>query len=230
MKKNILYSFLGILAGFFLGFYIANIGGRARPATSAARTSAQASDQLPPGHPGVDGAGGSPAANSAQAQAAMDEADRNPKEFVSQIRAAAFFYQLNDLRKAELYLNRALALKPDDPDALTGMGHTKYDTGDFVAAAGYYEKALAQRPDDADMRTDLGNTYVRRANPDYARAITEYRKALEVNPRHENALARMADAALKKGDSPTAREAIDRLAAVNPSNQELASLRSKLQK
>jgi tetratricopeptide (TPR) repeat protein len=237
MKKNILYSIIGVFLGFFIGFFIANFGGRPRPGAGAAATSgarpvdqARSDGQLPPGHPNLNdgsGANGS-AAFSAQAQQAMDTADRNPQDFTAQIRAAAIFYQLSSLDKAELYLKRALDLKPDDPDALTGMGHTKYDTGDFVTAATYYEKVLAKQPNDADLRTDLGNTYSRRQPPDYDRAIVEFRKALEANPRHEQALVRLADAALHKGDKETARDAIDKLAAVNPSSASLSSLRSKL--
>jgi tetratricopeptide (TPR) repeat protein len=237
MTKNILYSILGVILGFLIGFTIANFSGRPRmgatavnPSAARAVDPAQSGGQLPPGHPNLnDGGGaGSAAASSAQAQAAMDAADRNPRDFTAQITAAATFYQLEAFDKAELYLNRALALKPDDPDALTGMGHTKYDTGDYVGAATYYEKILAQRPADADVRADLGSTYSKRTPPDYDRAIAEYRKALEIEPTHEQALVRLADAAIHKGDKTAAREAIDKLATVNPSSPALSSLRSNL--
>ena len=228
MTKNILYSVAGVVLGFFIGFFIANFGERPRPAALSNQT--QAGGQVPPGHPNVNegGAPGSAAASSAQAQSAMDEADRNPQDFTAQIRAAAIFYQLSSFDKASLYLTRALALKPDDPDALTGMAHTKYDTGDFAGAATYYEKVLAQRPNDADLRSDFGSTYSRRQPPDYDRAIAEYRKALAIDPGHEQTMVRLADAALHKGDKAAAREAIDKLAVINPSNPSLASLRSKL--
>ncbi len=237
MTKNILYSLVGIILGFFIGFTIANFSGRPRLGAPTVNTAAgrpvdpaRGDGQLPPGHPNPnDGRGaGDVAAASAQAQAAMDAADRNPQDFTAQITAAATFYQLEAFGKAELYLNRALALKPNDPDALTGMGHTKYDTGDYIGAATYYEKILAQRPTDADVRADLGSTYSKRTPPDYDRAIAEYRKALEIEPSHEQALVRLADAAIHKGDKATAREAIDKLAAVNPSNPALSSLRANL--
>jgi tetratricopeptide (TPR) repeat protein len=232
MRKNILYSIAGVVLGFFLGFFIANFGGRPRPVNlSQARTpgQTQGDGQLPPNHPNVnDGSGADGAASSAQAQAAMDAADRNPQDFTAQIKAAVIFYQLQSLDKAALYLKRALDLKPDDPDALTGMAHTLYDTGDFKNAATFYEKVLLKQPDDADLRTDLGNAYARREPPDYDRAIKEYRQALEVNPEHEQALVRLADAALHKGDKTTARQAMDKLATVNPSSPALPSLRSTL--
>lgn len=244
MNKNILYSLAGLLLGCILGFFIANAGGRQRLAASMANSSAETSatrslnhssenGQLPPGHPNVNGAdNGSNAGGAtdltAQSQAAMDEADRNPQDFNAQIRAAALFFQQGSFDKATLYLNRSLALKPDDPDALTGMGQTKYETGDYKAAATYFEKALAQNPNDADLLADLANTYVKQTPPDYARAIATYRKALTVDPKNEQALEGLANSALRNGDKATARDALDKLAAVNPSNPAVSSLRSEL--
>lgn len=235
MKENILFSIAGLVLGFFIGFFLANSNDAGQtPGTTAAANAARPLDQadaggqLPPGHPNISGGGDAAAASSAQAQQAMDEADRNPQDFTAQIRAAAVFYQLGSYDKAKLYLSRSLALKPDDPDALTGMGHTLYDTGDFIGAAGYYEKVLAQKPDDADLRADLGSTYSQRTPPDLDRALAEFRKALAVAPRHEQALARLADVSIRKGDKATARDAINKLAAINPSNPALAELRSML--
>ncbi len=235
MKENILFSVAGVVLGFFIGFFIANTGEN-QPVSTMARGSssarpldpAQAGAPLPPGHPNLSDGSSNAAVSSAQAQAAMDAADRNSQDFPAQMKAAATFYQLESFDKAELYLTRALALKPNDPDALTGMGHTKYDRGDFIGAATYYEKLLAQRPGDADLLADLGSTYARRQPPNYDRAIAEYRKALEINPKHEQSLARLADVSLSKGDKATAKAAIDKLAAINPSSSVLSTLRSNL--
>jgi tetratricopeptide (TPR) repeat protein len=232
MKENILFTVAGVALGFFIGFFIANSGASQPPAAAGASQArpldpTEANAPLPPGHPGVDGSG-SAAASSAQAQSAMDTADRNPQDFNAQLKAAAVFYQLQSLDKAELYLKRALDLKPDDMDALTGMAHTKYDKGVFTEAATYYEKILRKQPRDADLLADYGSTFARREPPDYDRAIAEYRKALEVDPGHEQSLARLADVAMRKGDKTTARETIEKLAAVNPSNAMLPTLRSNL--
>ncbi|MDT4967114.1 MAG: hypothetical protein QOJ64_1851 [Acidobacteriota bacterium] len=232
MKENILFAIAGVVLGFIIGFFIANsIGVNGdQPTTDSAQTSdtQPAAGRLPPNHPDISEQGTSAASTSAQAQTAMDEADRKPQDFVAQIRAAAIFYELSAYDKATLYLNRALALKPNDPDALTGLGHTRYDTGDYVGAAKYYEKVLAQRPDDADIRTDFGNTFFRRTPPDYSRAIVEYRKALESDPKNEQALEKLAAAAIRKGDKTTARQAIDKLTTLNPSNSAIPTLRSEL--
>lgn len=249
MARNISFCTIGIVFGIILGFFFANAGWVARPPADAVRNtpaqttattssapplnSQQQSGPLPPGHPSVGDAGGDDrsggASSSTQLQNAMDTADRNPQDFDAQMAAVAAFYQSQAYEKAVVYINRALKIKPNHVDALTAMGDTTYDMGDFKEAAKFYERALVQRPDDVNVRTDLGNTYFKREPPDYNRAISEYRKALAINPKHEKTLQNLAVAALRTGDKASARDALDRLAAVNPSNPALASLRSSLE-
>lgn len=257
MARNITFCTIGIFLGFMLGFFFANAGWESsRPPGTNARLSSssnstgsssnavssnsapplnpqQQSGPLPPNHPSLNTAGGDDrsggASSSPQIQATMDAADRRPQDFAAQMTAAASFYQTGAYERASIYLDRALKLKPKDADALTAMGDTKYDMGDFTEAATFYERALIQRPDDVNARTDLGNTYFQRQPPDYDRAISEYRKALAINPKHEKSLQNLTAAALRKGDKATARDALDRLASVNPSNPAIASLRSSLE-
>jgi len=241
MAKNILFCAVGIILGAIIGFFFANSVVTPTPLAAIPASSIQsgpgsappldpsrANEPLPPNHPNINGAGGD-VGSSAQAQTLMDTADRNPRDFDAQMQAAAYFYQQEAFDKTTLYLTRALAIKPNDADALTGMGFAKYDTGDYAAAAAYWERALAERPNDADLRTELGNSYVQRTPPDYDRALSEYRKALQIDPKHEQTLQKLAATALLKGDKTTARETIERLATVNPSNPALSSLRSSLQ-
>ncbi|HEV2802981.1 MAG TPA: tetratricopeptide repeat protein [Pyrinomonadaceae bacterium] len=252
MSKNILLCIIGLTLGFGLGFFLANKVTTGTPSAAPAAATAgttggaapdsappldptQAGAPLPPGHPDINSAAAAAnsnpngvAATNADAQAAMEEADRKPKDFDMQMNAATVFYKLNAYDKAALYLQRAIDLKPRDFDALSAMGNTKYDAGDFTAAATFYERALAVQPQNTDVQTDLGNTYFQRQPPDFRRAIEEYRKTLKIDPRHEKALQNIAAAALQLGDKTAAREAIDQLAAVNPNNQYLEGLRSNL--
>lgn len=257
MTKNILLTVVGAVLGFMLGFLFANsfskaltppgsvaeTAPRAMPAAAPPLDPAQTSGKLPPNHPNISGnaaagdaiANGATtgssniAANSAQAQSAMDQADRQPRSFDAQMTAVAVFYQAGALDKAAFYLNRALAINPNNADALTAMGDTKYDAGDYTSAASFYERSLAQRPNDMDARTSLGDTYFQRTPPDFDRAIIEYRKALQLDPKHEKTLQNLAAAALRKGDKQTARDAVEKLAGVNPSNQFAARMRAALE-
>ena len=243
MTKNILYCTLGTVLGFLIGFFIANT--LTRPGAQVAATNASTAPatggearplgpeelggELPPNHPEVGGAtegGGSAAATSPAAQAAMDKADRAPKDFDAQLEAARVFYGLDDYEKAALYAERAVSLQPKNLDALVLAGNAKYDEGDFAAAAPFYERALAEKPDSPDVRTDYGNTFFNRR--DYRRAIAEYRKSVAADPRHETSWKNIASAAINLGDKATAAEAVERLSALNPQNPELGDLREKL--
>jgi tetratricopeptide (TPR) repeat protein len=250
--RNLIFCLAGLALGFLVGFSLANQMNVAAPAAATAAAPNQVSTvsvkeappldpsqqtgQLPPGHPDINNAapGASTAsadgaaASSPEAQAAMEAADRKPEDFTLQMTAAAVFYRAKALDKATLYLERALKIKPKDADALMEMGNVKYDVGDFPAAADFYTRSLSVKPDNADVRTDLGNTYFQRNPPDYARAIEEYRRAVSVNPAHEKAWQNMASAAINLRDKTTAREAVDKLAALNPNNETLPSLRASL--
>lgn len=240
MSRNILFCSAGVILGFVIGFFVANSLSRPAPfapvaaegvagdGTARPLDPSQTDGELPPNHPDIgDAAGkGSPASTSPQAQAAMDKADRNPGDFDAQKEAAAVFYILQDFDKSTLYLDRALKLRPKDFDALVAMGNAKYDGGDFVAAASFYERALAVNPSDPDVRTDYGNTFFRRSPPDYDRAIAEYRKSVAAAPAHENSWKNIAAAAMQKNDKQTAQEAVEKLAAINPQNPALESLRA----
>lgn len=250
--RNLLFCAGGLALGFFVGFYLSNqinLPARPVPDAPAAAAAAAAADEgatagpldpeksggpLPPGHPDIsntasDGSPADPngaAATNPDAQKAMEAADRQPADFDLQREAARTFFNLRAYDKAALYLERALKLRPADADALVLAGNNKYDAGDYEDAAAFYERALAVRPDDADVRGDLGNTYYRREPPDYARAVAEYRKAIAINPRHEVSLQNMASASVKQGDKAAAQEAVGKLAAANPANKFIESLRA----
>jgi tetratricopeptide (TPR) repeat protein len=185
-------------------------------------------DELPPGHPQVEGGagGGSAASTSAQAQAAMDKADRSPKDFAAQSEAARVFYGLHDYDKAALYAERALKLKGSDFDTLVLAGNARYDAQDFAGAAGFYERALAVKPASPDVRTDLGNTYFNRS--DYDRALAEYRKSVVIDPDHVNSWRNIAAAALQKGDKVVAQEAVTQLSRLAPQSPEAEAYRQRL--
>jgi tetratricopeptide (TPR) repeat protein len=256
--RNLIFCLAGLVLGFSVGFALANrivpaSAGRALAADSAAAPADQsapaapgsagplAPDQaggpLPAGHPDISGinSDGSPAdpngvaARDVDAQKAMEAADAKPSDFKAQMDAAETFYRLKAYDKASLYLDRALKLKPREAAALALAGNAKYDAGDFTAAASFYERALAVEPSNADVRNDLGNTYSKRQPADLRRAVEEYRKAVEANPRHEVALQNMATVAVQLGDKSAAREAVDKLAQLNPSNPTLSALRSAVE-
>jgi tetratricopeptide (TPR) repeat protein len=239
MSKNLLLCALGVVTGFVVGFFITNaVTKPVAVGAASVRTAAdgearplrpeQMGDQLPPGHPSVEtgATGGSAASTSAEAQAAMDKADRSLKDFAAQAEAARVFYGLHDYDKAALYAERALKLKGGDFDTLVLAGNAKYDAKDFAGAAGFYERALAVKPASPDVRTDLGNTFFNRS--DYDRALAEYRKSIALDPDHVNSWRNIAAAALQKGDKAAAAEAVTQLSRLDPQSTEAEAYRQRL--
>ncbi len=249
MSRNFILCALGIVLGFGIGFFIANAVSRPGANVPATRASSitnagpldeeQSGGRLPPGHPDINNGGdmqadtnktgASAASTSAEAQAAMDKADRNTQDFDAQMSAAKTFYASHDFEKSALYFDRSLALKPQSFEALAGMGNTKYDARDYVGAASYYERALAINPDEPDVRTDFGNTFFNRIPHDYDRAIAEYRKSIQLDPNHLNSWKNIATAALLKRDKTVATEALKHLEELDARNPDLSSLRDNIE-
>jgi tetratricopeptide (TPR) repeat protein len=236
--KNFVFCAAGVALGFFVGFLVANTMSQPQAAAPQAARATQAQGdpgrfegELPPNHPDIGALSGndSPAANSAEAQSAMEAADASPRDFAAQMEAAETFYGLHDYQKAELYAGRALDINPDDAKALVLMGNAKYDRRDYAGAAGFYERALAKNPDDPNVRTDFGNTFFLREPPDLDRAIAEYRKSIATDPRHEQSWLNLASASIQKRDKTAALEALTRLESINPQNTSLATLRQNAQ-
>ena len=64
--------------------------------------------------------------------------------------------------------------------------------------------------------------------PDFDRAISEYHRSLELDPRHEKTLHNLVIAYAKKGDARAAQETLSRLEQVNPQAEYLTNLRSEV--
>jgi tetratricopeptide (TPR) repeat protein len=114
-------------------------------------------------------------------------------------------------------------------DALFLAARDGGDTRQIADARKLYEDALAIKPDDAESRTKLGMTYFYDKPPDPKRAISEYRRVLQADPRQEMALQSLAAALIETGSLDEAAKRLDELEKVNPSNQELSNLRAQLE-
>ena len=160
----------------------------------------------------------------------LKEAASDPENFAFQKGLGLGLYRYgavreneNIIEKAIPVLERAYRLNPDDFDILVGLGNAHFDVGyhtknneSFSTARTYYAKALAKRPSDIEVRTDVGLTYFLMSPPDQVSAVTEFEKALAIDPKHEKTLGFLIQSldALGK-DSSKFRET---LKGVNPQN------------
>lgn len=73
---------------------------------------------------------------------------------------------------------------PKNLSALVELGNLYFDSDQPREAVEAYGKYLAVKPDNADVRTDMGIMYRKLGDSD--RAIQEFKKAAQTDPRHVN--------------------------------------------
>jgi len=133
-------------------------------------------------------------------------------------------------------LRRAHDLDPKDfktnvmaGDAQFLIARSRNDPQALAEARKLYETALASQPEDAVVRTSLGLTYFYGNPPDAQRAIREYRRALQTDPRQEMSVQSLAAALIETGGFEEAGRRLDELEKLNASNAELPNLRAQLE-
>jgi cytochrome c-type biogenesis protein CcmH/NrfG len=88
-------------------------------------------------------------------------------------------------REAEIkQLKELLSKDPANYQALVALGNAYFDSDQPGPSADAYNKALAIDGSSPDVRTDLGIMY--RALGKYQEAIAEFRKAISLDPKHQN--------------------------------------------
>ena len=233
-KQNFLFAIIGLLAGFIGGFFLANSINRSSMLQNpVAQIPANAPFANAPANPqtqSVDikegqGQGG---AMVPEVAATLDKAQKEPDNFAAQIQAGQMYARIQNVPKANEFLQRAVQAHQDNFQDLATLGNGFFDLKNYEEAENWYTKALAKNPDDVDVRTDLGSTFMERSNPDLDRAIKEYRAALAKDPNHENTLFNLSLALLRIGDNAGAQENLAKLEKVNPTSPLIANLKQKL--
>lgn len=222
-RENLLFSLVGIGFGLFFGFGFASW---ANMQAGAALTgdSLSNSSQLPSNAVADQGR------LETAAQLAVKKARDNSTDYEAQMNAARASFQAERVDDTLEFLLRANSLQPDNLEPVIALGNVNYDTGNYTAAEKWYTAALAKKPDDINLRTELGLTFLQRTPPDNERALAEFRRTLQLDPKHELALESLILALTRKGDKTEARAALATLESVNPSNAALPQLRSSLDK
>lgn len=220
MKSRLLYIAIGLLIGLTVGFMGANALNRRSNAVGIASPSNDVSIEPPGSAPN----GGM----QADVAATLEKAESDPSDFVAQMKAGDMYAKIGRFEKAAEFYKRGVALEPQNPAANLVLANALFDARDFVSAADYYSKVLEIDPSNVNARTDLGTTFVERQNPDYDRAIAEYKKALELDPKHEPTLYYLAIANLRSGNRAEALRILSTLTEINPSSELVARLKKNI--
>lgn len=124
-------------------------------------------------------------------------------------------------------LRALLAKEPDNRQDWVQLGHNYFDSGDPMKAIEAYDKALEMDGNDPDVLTDQGTMYRRVGWFD--KAINNFIKANELNPRHANSLFNMGIVYSQDlGDKSKAEESWNRYLELNPTGQGAEKVRTML--
>ena len=226
-KDNILFGIVGLLVGLIVGFMFTNsINQSYGGGSPAIRQNAN----LPAGHPDLQAGEGSTEGGGSipEVQAAIEKARSEPDNFDAQMKAAELYYQIQRFEGSIEFLERANKIKPDDYGVTVQLGNANFDANKYEEAEKWYTAALSKKPDDVDVRTDLGLTFVFRDPPNYDRAIQEFKRSLEKDPKHIQTLQNLTVAYSKKGDADNAKATLAKLEGVDPTNSAIPKLRESI--
>lgn len=220
MKRDILFACIGLIAGLAIGFLGANALNR-----QTATTQPTTVTQLNPDSSSQQNPAGGMLPDVAEM---IEKAESEPQNFAAQMRTGDMYAQIRRFDRAIEFYKRGVLIKPADFNANVVLANALFDSLLFEEAAGYYSKALDINGRDVNARTDLGTTFVERPNPDYDRAIKEFKAALEIEPKHEPSIYYLGIAYFRKGDLENANKTLSQLEQANPKSDLIARLRQNM--
>ncbi len=128
---------------------------------------------------------------------------------------------------AQMDLQRALQLKPDDPEVLNYLGFAWADRGEHLhQALGLLEKATVLDPQDGAVIDSLGWVHYRLG--DYRNAVRELELAVSLDPADPEVNDHLGDAYWRSGRRLEARYQWSRVLTLGPDAGRRASAQSKL--
>lgn len=160
-RDNLLFSTIGVLLGFIIGFMFASSMNQRGPAGSTN----PASQNLPADHPPIDsGDQTTPGQMQPEVMAQIQAARQNPNDFDAQIRAANLEYRIERYDAAIEFFLKANKLRPDDYDTIVNLGVTNMDMRNYDEAETWYRMALKKQPDDVQVLAGLCMTTLGRGD------------------------------------------------------------------
>lgn len=232
-KKALAISTIAVIVSFVGGFLLANSLNRkdldALRAENAQLKNAQTQS-------------GGATLGDEEIQQKIAEADRNPTDFDFQKKLAIGLYRYSGMKQDAKFLpdvirllKRANQINPQDYETIVALGNVYLDLGQInkdnaaiEQSREFYRKALSSKKTDADVQNDLGLTYFFATPPQIEKAIAEYEKALQMNPKHEKAVENLVRAHLSLGKSKEAEDFLSKLKQINPTSEALPELAAQI--
>lgn len=231
-KKFLWISIIAVFVSFFGGFLLANALNKTEINNIRAEN-----DRLKSAQDNTE-----KGLSDEEIREKIAQADGNPSDVKFQknlgmalYRYAALKQNTDMLAEVSRLLERAYANDSKDYDVLVTLGNVYFDIGYFkkdneklIKARDFYAKALEIKPNEVEVRTDLGLTYSLVNPPEPEKALAEYRKSLQLNPKHEKTLQFTIQALILLNENSEAENYLSKLKQINPDNQMLPELSAQL--
>jgi putative PEP-CTERM system TPR-repeat lipoprotein len=127
---------------------------------------------------------------------------------------ASYYLRTNDAKSALEVANEARAIEPKHPDVLNALAEAQTAAGDPTGAAATYAALVASVPESPLAHYRLAMAKVR--VEDYLNAETSLKRALQLKPKYEDALAALALVEYKLGHYDEALKLARQLQKDNP--------------
>jgi len=124
------------------------------------------------------------------------------------------YKEQGDLERAEVYLLKAVALKPDSAEAHNNLGTVYNQAGRFEEAVAELNKTLALDPEYEEAYRNLGNTYRKAGRAE--EAAEAYEKALSLRPDYALAYAGLGNLAQDREDFSEAMRLYEKALEIDP--------------
>ena len=190
-RENLLFSIIGILFGFIVGFMFAStMNSKYGPGAPVAATG----QNLPGDHPPIGAnAPSNPAAMQAEVTAQIEKARNEPQNFEAQLKAAELYYQIQRYDQSIEYLLKANQLKPTDYQTVVNLGMVNLDAGHYDTAEKWYRAAMKMKSDDTMVLAGIAETMLQKGNAKEAEDAIAKLEQVDPNsadlPRFRNKLA-----------------------------------------
>jgi TolB-like protein/Flp pilus assembly protein TadD len=119
------------------------------------------------------------------------------------------------LEEVKSNIDRALAIAPNSPEAYLALGMFYYwGQRDFDSALRELDRVIELRPSNSDSSISRGAIYRRRG--EWRRSLAEYKRALDLDPRHASIFTEIGDSSLWLRRWSDAEHAFTRALALDP--------------
>lgn len=137
-----------------------------------------------------------------------------PEYWAAHYNAGLALMEAKRFEEAQVSLERAAALKPDEPNVLAALGRSFDGKGESASAVASFKRAIDINPEMFESRNDLGAVYFK--NNDYVSAEANFAAALRLKPEASASRFNLGLCYARQGRYGDAAQELERVVRATP--------------